>query len=221
MSISERLHIRWFPDSASEPTSTLVLTTPGRHFVDLRFTLPAPLSTLERGLAGRSVGTPTHGKWIHEISSRTTHPEDEADEGTMSPDPSRPDVEIERGRMAHPETGEVREYEEAWKAVPVLALPGDAPPGHRVSVWLELQRNKPGRRGTVVRVGQFCQGIVRDGESVSVQRWAWADDKWTKVGQLGDIPIPCELTFERLSLPSVVENEKSDFVWEIKELAYF
>ncbi|KAI0647656.1 hypothetical protein C8Q79DRAFT_521993 [Trametes meyenii] len=221
MSISERLYIRWFPDEASEPTSTLVLTTPGRHFVDLRFTLPAPLSTLEWGIAGRSVGTPTQGKWIHEISSRTTHPEDESDEGTMSPDQTRPDVELERGRMAHPETGEPREYEEAWKAIPVLALPGDAPPDHRVSVWLELQRTKPGRRGTVVRVGQFCQGIVREGESISVQRWAWADGKWAQVGLVGDIAMPCELTFEPLPRRSVISHDNSDFVWEVKEVAYF
>jgi hypothetical protein len=35
-SISIREHIRWFPDAASEPTSTIVLTSPERRFVDIR-----------------------------------------------------------------------------------------------------------------------------------------------------------------------------------------
>jgi hypothetical protein len=39
-SISVRKWIRWVPEEASEPTSTLVLTSPGRHFVDLRIYLP-------------------------------------------------------------------------------------------------------------------------------------------------------------------------------------
>lgn len=37
--ISVRESIRWLPDEASEPTSTIVLTSPGGLFVDLRFIL--------------------------------------------------------------------------------------------------------------------------------------------------------------------------------------
>lgn len=39
--ISIRRYIRWLPDEASEPTSTIVLTSPGRRFVDLRVLLDA------------------------------------------------------------------------------------------------------------------------------------------------------------------------------------
>jgi hypothetical protein len=38
--ISHRKFIRWLPDEASEPTSTLVLTSPAGRFVDLRVLLP-------------------------------------------------------------------------------------------------------------------------------------------------------------------------------------
>lgn len=41
-SISFREHIRWIPDEASEPTSTIVLTSPQRRFVDLRILKSAP-----------------------------------------------------------------------------------------------------------------------------------------------------------------------------------
>jgi hypothetical protein len=38
-SISFRKFIRWLPEEASEPTSTLVLTSPEKRFVDLRVLL--------------------------------------------------------------------------------------------------------------------------------------------------------------------------------------
>ncbi|KAI0632513.1 hypothetical protein C8Q77DRAFT_1074447 [Trametes polyzona] len=227
MSISERLYIRWFPDEASEPTSTLVLTTPSRHFVDLRFYKPSPeskltepsLTALEWGFSGRSVGTGTHGKWIHEISSRTDHPDGEADEGDMFPHPTLPDVELERGRMAHPESGEVREYEEAWKAIPVLAV-GDSHQDERLAVRLETRSEsgeKTGVRGAIVRVGQYCQGIVREGGKVTVQRWAWAQDGgWKQIGRVGNADIPCGATWANVKEGDAVQ--RGGVVWVVKEV---
>jgi hypothetical protein len=37
--ISIREYIRWIPEDAGEPTSTIVLTSPGRQFVDVRLLL--------------------------------------------------------------------------------------------------------------------------------------------------------------------------------------
>lgn len=39
-SISLRDSIRWLPEPASEPTSTLVITSPKRNFVDIRVLRP-------------------------------------------------------------------------------------------------------------------------------------------------------------------------------------
>ncbi|EIW51559.1 uncharacterized protein TRAVEDRAFT_67718 [Trametes versicolor FP-101664 SS1] len=226
MSISERLYIQWLPDEASEPTSTIVLTTPHRRFVDLRFLNPPsppaaspptpPTSpSLEWGTAGYSAGTPTHGTWTHDLSSRPTHPDGETDVGTMEPHPSLPDVEIERGRMAHLDTGEVRAYEEAWRAVPVL--PDES--GKRIAVLLEMRRDGGDmtRRGTVVRVGQYCQGIVRDGGDISVQRWLWTAGAWANVGQVGGFDIPCDATWAVVQEGDTVE--RSGAVWDVKEVA--
>ncbi|KAI0771101.1 hypothetical protein BD413DRAFT_604466 [Trametes elegans] len=217
MSITERLYIRWFPEDASEPTSTRVLTTPGRHFVDLRFYLPSSpsphLTELEWGIAGRSVGTPTHGKWIHEISSRSAHPEDETDEGDMCPHPALPGVELERGRMRRPDSGVLTEYEEAWKPVPVDHA------GDRTCVWLELRRDGPARRGAIVRVGQYCQGLVRDGERVSAQRWVrTAAGVWEKVGQVGEDDIPCDAAWGA-ALEQGDTVERNGAVWDVNEVA--
>ena len=40
-SISLREFIQWLPDEPSEPTSTIVVTSPGRRFVDIRVLRPA------------------------------------------------------------------------------------------------------------------------------------------------------------------------------------
>lgn len=45
-SISFRKFIRWVPDEAGEPTSTLVLTSPEKRFVDIRVLLPDGKSSL-------------------------------------------------------------------------------------------------------------------------------------------------------------------------------
>lgn len=243
MSISERLYMQWvrinpfpqrteliyalvpnlyqLPDEASEPTSTIVLTTPNRRFVDLRFFKPPssptspPFPALEWGTAGYSAGTPTHGTWTHELSSRPTHPDGETDVGTMEPHPSLPDVEIERGRMAHLDTGEVRAYEEAWRAVPVL--PDES--GRRVAVLLEMRGGDGDgtRRGAVVRVGQFCQGIVRAGGVISAQRWLWTAGAWAIVGQVGECDIPCDATWADVQEGDIVE--RGDAIWDVKEVA--
>ncbi|KAI8978886.1 hypothetical protein BD414DRAFT_421546 [Trametes punicea] len=224
MSISQRLYIRWLPEEASEPTSTHVLTTPTRHFVDLRFFLrsdahsdAAKLLTIEWGFAGRSVGTATHGKWIHEISSRTEHPEDESDEGDIFPHPTLPNIELERGQMRHPDSGKVIEYEEAWKAVPVLPVGGPYDAMH-ISVRLELRGDEiSDKRGAIVRVGQYCQGILRDGANVSAQRWLWSDGSWKRIAQFGDLDIPCDATWE-----TVKEGERigrGDALWDVMEVS--
>lgn len=194
------VHTHQLPDEPTEPTSTLVLTSVDKRFVDLRLLKPSDTSsgypTLEWGIGGRSVGTPTHGKWMHDIDSRTMNPE--PDEGELSPHPTLPDVTIERGTMGHPESGELREYEEAWKDIPALPVKCGGPhDGKIVTVLLESGGAGTARWGMICRVGQYVQGIVRDGQSVSVQRWAWSEGarEWKKVAQIGDASMVCDVTW--------------------------
>lgn len=133
----------------------------------------------------------------------------------MAPHATLPDVEIERGSMAHLDTGEVREYEEAWRAVPIL--PDGS--GKRTAVLLEIRRDDRDitRRGSVVRVGQYCQGIVRVDGVISVQRWLWTAGTWTNVGQVGDFDIPCDATWGDVQEGDIVE--RGGAVWDVKEVA--
>ncbi|TBU37422.1 hypothetical protein BD309DRAFT_876479 [Dichomitus squalens] len=229
MSISERTHIRWLPDEASEPTSTLVLTAHNRQFVDLRLVKPAdplaPFTCLDWGIGGRSVGILSHGEWIHDIDSRTENP-DEKDEGDMHPHPELPNVILERGKMRHLESGEIREYEEGWKDLVILPV-GGPETGRRTSVVLETAFDASDksavagtRRGLIVRVGQFCQAILRDGPSIVVERWLWtADEGWKMLARIGEgAHLPCDLTWSGEALASGDHCSKEGIPWVVKEV---
>ncbi|KDQ58511.1 hypothetical protein JAAARDRAFT_128365 [Jaapia argillacea MUCL 33604] len=207
-SISKRLYIRWFPNPAGEPTSTLVLTSPSKRFVDLRFFLPSDsnasriLSQLEWGFAGTSHVTPTHGEWTHDIDSRPDNDDhrNDKDEGDMFPDPNGDqNVSVERGRMWNAERGAVGEYEEGWLEVAVQ--------GRGRCVVLEIGKGDQSAgvgdsraTGMIVRVGQYCQGIVKIGEQTLVERWECVEGElggnWKltgkgSVGSEGALHLPC------------------------------
>ncbi|KZZ99227.1 hypothetical protein AAL_02778 [Moelleriella libera RCEF 2490] len=201
-SISIRRSIRWPPDDASEPTSTIVLTSPGRLFVDVRILtdehgqVPSgddvPLDRLDWAIAGTSFSSSLssqagagswHARWEHWIDSRTdaAAAADEADMVTLGPD----NVVLEKGAMVNPQTGRVAPYEEIWEDE-------DVPGGQgRVVVlrWEDRAAAAGGHgddddddggsgsgsnsrdRGLAIRLGRYCQGIVKIGGRVTVERW--------------------------------------------------
>ncbi|KAH6855952.1 hypothetical protein B0I37DRAFT_366186 [Chaetomium sp. MPI-CAGE-AT-0009] len=144
--ISIRESIRWLPEEASEPTSTIVLTTPNRRFVDLRILksdssantskdhITLPLSRLDWAIAGTSSSSliPSkedpgqgikHGKWAHWIDSRVVDCDGIVDEGDMFDDTSDPSLTLETGRMLNPATGLETDYEEVWRSDPIQSVP--------------------------------------------------------------------------------------------------
>ncbi|KAK7443661.1 hypothetical protein Landi51_09009 [Colletotrichum acutatum] len=204
-SISFREHIRWIPDEASEPTSTIVLTSPQRRFVDLRILKQTPtvdgvqdthgIERLEWGIAGTSSSSTRtddqgaevrHSRWEHWIDSRTTDPENAADEGDMYEQPDG--LTLEKGRMVNPATGTETDYEELWRDVEPVTVPpvgaaaeGEAQKGVECVV-LKHEDETSGARGMVVWLGRFCQGISRVGEEVAAERWEWREGEgWRRV----------------------------------------
>ncbi|OLN90027.1 hypothetical protein CCHL11_07207 [Colletotrichum chlorophyti] len=231
-SISFREHIRWIPDEASEPTSTIVLTSPQRRFVDLRILKQPPTAEeqqtahgtgrLEWGIAGTSSsslrtdgqgGEVRHSRWEHWIDSRTTEPENAADEGDMYEQPGG--LTLEKGRMVNPATGAETEYEELWRDVEPVAAAG-AQGVECVVLSFEEGRKA---RGSVVWLGRFCQGISRVGEEVTAERWEWREDEgWKRTVRIGDGQLPCEVllkTGARLSVGAHVKH--GDSVWDVVE----
>ncbi|KAK0666787.1 hypothetical protein QBC41DRAFT_280178 [Cercophora samala] len=144
--ISFRKWIRWQPPSPTPPpTSTIVLTSPGRRFVDVRVFLPLPtppdsdlpLEQLEWAIAGTSTSSPvvvnestqkveeySHCVWSHWIDSRVHEGDVPADEGDNYTVEGRPELTLEKGRMVNPDSGRVEGYEEMWEGKGVEGVEG-------------------------------------------------------------------------------------------------
>ncbi|KAI1381385.1 hypothetical protein F4677DRAFT_123864 [Hypoxylon crocopeplum] len=202
-SISIRSHIRWLPDPASEPTSTLVLTSSGRWFVDVRILKPTPRDDeskqlppdrLDWAFAGTSEssqredgrgGKVAHSTFHHWVDSRVHAAEKVRDEGDMFPQPDG--TTLETGRMVNPATGAETDYQELWQdEEPVWIDEASVP-----CVVLQLQDDSRGVRGMVIRLGQYCQGVMREGDDFTAERWEWRDARWTLTARVGGRSLPC------------------------------
>ncbi|KAI9837154.1 MAG: hypothetical protein M1837_003115 [Sclerophora amabilis] len=130
------------------------------------------------GIGLQSPLPPMHSVWDHWVDSRTPNPA--KDEGDLWPQPSG--SILEKGEMINPHTGKLTEYEELWADEEPQATGYDC---QRVSAVLvmecESNAGAPGTRGMVIRVGQWCQGIMvgggeaenGGGRAVDIERWTW------------------------------------------------
>lgn len=213
--ISIRKHIRWIPAPASEPTSTVVLTSPGRRFVDVRI-LQGPGSEkgqLDWAFAGTSSSQPAQepgfrrAVWKHWVDSSTADAETVRDEAEVRDAGDAVGTELEAGRMVNPATGEEADYEEAWVSVEPVATESE---GEAACAVLRTFNDEDRVRGMVVRVGHICQGILRVGDAVTVERWEWnRESGWTLLARFGDgkLPVQALIGYARfLTVDGLVEN---------------
>ncbi|KAF4125284.1 hypothetical protein GMORB2_4124 [Geosmithia morbida] len=240
MGISLREFIRWLPDEASEPTSTIVVTSPGQHlFVDIRVIRPAGETgawptedvtvlpdQIDWAIAGTSSSRPvdgkgagvTHGQWRHWIDSRTKETEGVIDEGDNYPVPSDGNLTLEKGVMVNPATGEMTEYEEMWRDVE----PGTTAAGNAKCVVARFDKADD-HRGLIVLFGRYCQGIVRRGGDVAIERWEWVDGSgWKRTVHGGAGPgLPCErILADSASLKVGGTVDVGHEKWEVVEVEY-
>ncbi|KAL1306035.1 hypothetical protein AAFC00_004163 [Neodothiora populina] len=258
-SISIREWIKWMPDAESEPTSTLVLTSSRKQFVDVRILKPTqhgepelpreggPMARLEWGFAGHSHSTisdpsstpPTvHSTWTHTIDSQHKDCSNVSDSGDMFACADGIHV-LERGEMVNPATGKMTAYEEFWADYPAgyVRESGEEEQGKRWSVVVALEEADAGVKGLVVRVGEWCQGIIRVGDEICVERWRWSstsasdpasgergggeeeiDNGWRRVARLGRLFLPCALTFMPAGLKEGSKVTYGDYKWEAQEV---
>ncbi|UNI15939.1 hypothetical protein JDV02_002423 [Purpureocillium takamizusanense] len=259
-SISIRKSIRWLPGEAQEPTSTVVLTSPSRRFVDLRIIVkkPAagaaaaadsdaesdapgllPLSRLDWAIAGTSSSSTTeredgrggqvttHGKWRHWIDSTTREADGVVDEGDMITQPDG--TTLETGSMVNPATGLVTAYEEVWEdeepVVPSFSRAGSStsaisPP--LLCVVLEMDQQGQGGQGMVVRLGRWCQGFVRAGEDIALERWLWSEGTggWRREARMGNLFVACEVALQEGRDFKVGEAVGEDGAWKVVEVVH-
>ncbi|KAG6005236.1 hypothetical protein E4U21_000315 [Claviceps maximensis] len=201
--ISIRKSIRWIPgpEDASEPTSTMVLTSPGGKFVDVRVLKAGdgdgdlrvlPPSRLDWAIAGTSssqvIRIPTQDqnktttirrcRFEHWVDSRASKAS--PDEGDMYP--QEDGTTLEKGRMVNPDTGMEMDYEEVWwdeeHDVPRECLAGAGSGTGQECVVLRHEGEGEGedtideRRGMVVRLAGHAQGFVKVGGEMAIGRWS-------------------------------------------------
>lgn len=249
------------PSEAAEPTSTIVLTSQGSYFVDVRILRSDYEKEKDKGVysqrcldwafAGRSrthagdsrkdqMIKMSHTVWDHWIDSKSNDPE--PDEGDMWVQPDG-DV-LERGTHQDPITGVETEYEELWHDLEV-----DAIRKKQDHSSLVVHTNDPGRniRGMAVKIGGWCQGIMKIGDDLTVERWqrkpkemnsdeaeTEGSDReertrndWIRTFRIGKEVLPCEemcsRTMGKLGLHTVLtfttmeEEPDKDINWEVLE----
>jgi hypothetical protein len=149
------------------------------------------------------------------------------DEGDMYPQTDG--STLEKGRMPNPATGIDTDYEELWVSEDIKPVPAFASGGNvtdvSVCVVLQMQRDEEGRRGMVVRLGQYCQAFVRTGEGeadITIERLKWdaAVGGWVKLVRIGDAEVPTDFA-THLAHEAVKDDVVSvgDDVWTVVETA--
>ena len=141
---------------------------------------------------------------------------------------------LEKGTMKHPETGKESDYEELWGDVQVERVEEGK---ENVCVVLRLENEEKGLKGLVVRVGGWCQGMLRGMEEVAVERWrckdsrtmdGWSDggvpeerveeEGWQRITRLGDGEMPCNSAFNVQGLREGAKVKARDVEWEVLEV---
>ncbi|KAF2712224.1 hypothetical protein K504DRAFT_373322 [Pleomassaria siparia CBS 279.74] len=233
-----------------EPTSTLVLTSPTGTFVDLRVLRPIlpgeaelpnePGSShrLQWAFAGKSssfaiegaapIGRrrhdgeegevfPTHSVWSHWVDSKfpVGSPDVPVDEGDMYPMPDG--RTLEHGFSFNEGFGRNTSYEEMWSDVDI------APCGNEdmaVIVVLRIQKDASNIRGVIVRVGQYCQGLLKHGDTTTAERWEFDETggKWKRTVKIGSLFLPCAAAFKPEDLAVGAKVSFTDYHWFVEEL---
>ncbi|KAL9033578.1 MAG: hypothetical protein Q9180_005874, partial [Flavoplaca navasiana] len=154
------------PGEPSEPTSTLVLTSPRGYYVDIRINKsPQPSSdprTFDGKLQWAFAGTKTSiekdartiSTWHHPIDSLSDDPKPDVGEMTEL---ENGDV-LEIGQTINEDTGEVIKYEELWEELLPQFWSQDS---WRKCVVLKTLNEDKACMGMAIRCGSFAQGILK------------------------------------------------------------
>lgn len=96
---------------------------------------------------------------------------------------------LEKGCMINPETGLNTPYEEVWDDREVSSL-------DMAQICVVLKYENGNGRGLVVKLGKFCQGFIKIGEQITLERWELNDEP-TCIVRIGSDELPCKLAMER------------------------
>ena len=242
-----------------------MLTSKDSHFVDVRLfkdryaeeknQATHTISCVDWAFAGHSHTTKPHDApresgmaqmshtvWKHWIDSKSDAPA--VDEGDMWIQQNG-DV-LERGKQKNSETGEETEYEELWHDLEVVPL---GKKQNRSSLVMKADDPERAVRGMAVKVGGWCQAILKAQGDLTIERWERRPAKstdggpstdnvlqertrndWVRVFRLGKGELPCELmcsnTDGKIGLNTIRryqtnEDWSSETEWKVLEEYYW
>ena len=224
------------PGEPEEPTSTVVLTSFTSHYVDIRVNkakhqaeshqnleanslgiLEWAFAGVSRVTKGESPSHPSHTVWQHWVDSQSDDPA--RDEGDMYPQ-GNGDV-LEKGTQKHPKTGEQTEYEELWTDLDIDIIPEE---GGRYSTVLKAESGDA--KGLFIRIGGWCQGILKAGNDLTVERWRWASEEndphqgpgyWKRIVRIGNGELPSPTLFRAAADNADTAVVSGNLKWEVIE----
>ncbi|CAN6637373.1 hypothetical protein TRVA0_016S01398 [Trichomonascus vanleenenianus] len=218
MSISTRVSIQWGIDPPSEPTDTLVITSPGEHFVDIRKLKSEGEFPYDWVFCGQVI----HGKnnkvrFTHDIDSRVLQGHKSAQDIGYSTPLNNGD-ELENTYMEN-DNGESTPVIEIWRPLNPSIAPTYTPTytnplvdGSNIAVCVMATiAGQDLKNGKVVRVGNWMQGILETStgktimEKLSFIRAYYNGSEWVKVIEFGDNASEIPVTFDGLVVGDEVD----------------
>jgi hypothetical protein len=195
---------------------------------------------------------PTHrSTWHHWLDSEHAidSPHIPLDSGLMfavpRQTPSSPEFTLEFGTAFSPRLDRMTAYEELWRDI---AIQPCSPSSKKVCIVLRTEGvNEFGDaiRGVVVRLGRYCQGILRKGDTVTVERWEFKEGDrvrkgesvgkedtnrdwegedesyggtWERTVKIGREVLPCMAAQKEEELDVTMQVSLKGYVWVVEEL---
>ena len=78
-------------------------------------------------------------------------------------------------------------------------------------------------RGLIVRVGGWCQGMIKINDDTTIERWRWTDGDggilsgWEQIVRIGSGSLPCRVLWEKEDMNVGDETLSGGVKWEVVE----
>jgi hypothetical protein len=206
--------------SSGGTKSTTVRQSTWIHWVDSRFTRSRRTHSEVQTCGNQSPSSPTPDDWV---DTGMIYPTDKENES------------LERGRMPHPDTGIMQDYEELWRDLTPQRVPGEC----LVSFVMKAENPILGTKGLIIRVGTWCEGIICSGNDIGVERWRFGpagigleglslslnenppeeeNSRWHRIVKIGEMSLPCHVCWEKwYDLNPGDDITSGGLKWEVKE----
>lgn len=145
---------------------------------------------------------------MHTVDSRSDNPTEDAGSFEQLANGDW----LEKGKMLDFDDGKVKEYEEVWRdsdifprISTVLVLEEEAGKAFQINSAADAAK------GTIIRVGNYCQGIMKVKGEVTCERWILDEgaEEWRRVFRTGKGVLPCQVACIDHSA-QVKEEERQD-----------